>query len=423
MANVDEEIKALQKERESGIVATADGEDDGGDGGEGDGADGQVALTGAGAYDRDIYGGGGDKFAGVSRTVVEEEEPEDEDEVVTSHRGGGGGASHPASRASVNAPRHLIDGGEEREGGDDDNSTIAGMRAGGSGMVNTVIAERESAYQAKGRRNQMISPIRGGDAFAGQTPTRSFRDIMAEQALAKEKDVKRRWDDGGTPVAGGVADGDETPAVGKIVSDWDADVATPVRSSRGFGGGETPGRTPGGGGETPGRSRWDQTPSRDAQETPVTRRSSRWDQSGGGGVTPMAGGVTPGGVGDTPKAGSKWDDETPRAGGGFGAGETPSGRKKSRWDQTPQAGVTPGQTPVAGAMMTPGATPSAGWTPGQTPSGMVTPSPNLAQAGLGGAGEPMTPELAQQMRWERELDERNRPLTDEDLDAMFPPAG
>lgn len=151
---------------------------------------------------------------------------------------------------------------------------------------------------------------------------------------------KRRWDDG-TPVAGGAADGDETPAAGgsgkAAVSDWDADVATPVRSSRGFGGGETPGRTPGGGGETPGRgsSRWDQTPSRDAQETPVSRRSSRWDQSGG--VTPVAGGVTPGvtpgGVGDTPKAGSKWDDETPRAGGGFGAGETPSGRKKSRWDQ------------------------------------------------------------------------------------------
>lgn len=75
-------------------------------------------------------------------------------------------------------------------------------------------------------------------------------------------------------------------------------------------------------------------------------------------------------------------------------------------------------------MMTPGATPAAGWTPGQTPSGMMTPSPSLGQAGLGGAaGEPMTPEHAQQMRWERELDERNRPLTDEDLDAMFPPSG
>lgn len=78
---------------------------------------------------------------------------------------------------------------------------------------------------------------------------------------------------------------------------------------------------------------------------------------------------------------------------------------------------------MAGAIMTPGATPQAGWTPGQTPAGMVTPSPSLAQAGLGGPGEPMTPELAQQMRWERELDERNRPLTDEELDAMFPPSG
>lgn len=49
-------------------------------------------------------------------------------------------------------------------------------------------------------------------------------------------------------------------------------------------------------------------------------------------MTP-GGGVTPGGIGgDTPKLGSKWDDETPRA-GGFGVAETPSGRKKSRWDQ------------------------------------------------------------------------------------------
>lgn len=65
---------------------------------------------------------------------------------------------------------------------------------------------------------------------------------------------KRRWDDN-TPVAGAIGDTDETPAVssGKAgVSDWDADVATPVRRSFG-------------GSETPGRSRWDQTPSRDAQ--------------------------------------------------------------------------------------------------------------------------------------------------------------
>lgn len=33
----------------------------------------------------------------------------------------------------------------------------------------------------------------------------------------------------------------------------------------------------------------------------------------------------------------------------------------------------------------------------------------------------MTPEQLQAYRWEREIDERNRPFTDEELDAMFPP--
>ena len=32
----------------------------------------------------------------------------------------------------------------------------------------------------------------------------------------------------------------------------------------------------------------------------------------------------------------------------------------------------------------------------------------------------MTPEQIQAYRWEKEIDERNRPLTDEELDAIFP---
>lgn len=73
MADVDEEIKALQKERESGVSAAgaADGAEEGAGAADGKGADStardeadRVALTGAGAYDREIYGGGGDKFAG-----------------------------------------------------------------------------------------------------------------------------------------------------------------------------------------------------------------------------------------------------------------------------------------------------------------------------------------------------------------------
>ena len=35
----------------------------------------------------------------------------------------------------------------------------------------------------------------------------------------------------------------------------------------------------------------------------------------------------------------------------------------------------------------------------------------------------MTPEAMQQVRWQQEIDERNRPLTDDDLDAIFPPTG
>jgi Splicing factor 3B subunit 1 len=36
---------------------------------------------------------------------------------------------------------------------------------------------------------------------------------------------------------------------------------------------------------------------------------------------------------------------------------------------------------------------------------------------------PMTAEQYQMARWEREMDERNRPLTDEELDAIIPKEG
>jgi hypothetical protein len=34
-----------------------------------------------------------------------------------------------------------------------------------------------------------------------------------------------------------------------------------------------------------------------------------------------------------------------------------------------------------------------------------------------------TPEQQQAQRWEAEIDERNRPITDEELDAIFPKDG
>jgi splicing factor 3B subunit 1 len=35
-------------------------------------------------------------------------------------------------------------------------------------------------------------------------------------------------------------------------------------------------------------------------------------------------------------------------------------------------------------------------------------------------GVPMTPEQANMMRYQQEMDERNREMTDAELDAMFP---
>ena len=69
-------------------------------------------------------------------------------------------------------------------------------------------------------------------------------------------------------------------------------------------------------------------------------------------------------------------------------------------------------TPVLG-----GATPNFS---GVTPAGamaMNMATPSTAQVGS------MTPEQMQAWRWERELDERNRPLTDDELDVLFPQEG
>lgn len=100
-----------------------------------------------------------------------------------------------------------------------------------------------------------------------------------------------------------------------------------------------------------------------------------------------------------------------------------------RWDETPASqrhgggatplvgGTTPSfSTPAMGRAMG-GATPSFGTaTPaGALAMGLATPTPMAAGA--------MTPEQMQSWRWERELDERNRPLSDEELDALFPQEG
>ena len=56
----------------------------------------------------------------------------------------------------------------------------------------------------------------------------------------------------------------------------------------------------------------------------------------------------------------------------------------------------------------------SGTTPvGQKAMAMATPTP--------GHMMPMTPEQMQAWQWQREIDERNRMFTDEELDSMLPP--
>lgn len=193
---------------------------------------------------------------------------------------------------------------------------------------------------------------------------------------------------------------------------------------------------------TPGAA----TPGRDTpghQATPSARRN-RWDETPRASETP--GHTTPGGH----QAG--WA-ETPKTdrGGGDMIEDTPTpavSKRRSRWDETPGAqtpsmtpghmtpsmtpgGATPGGMTPSGmsGMTTPGGGTPSGFTPGGMTPGGFTPSgvtPIGAKAAAMATPTPgqlpsMTPEQMQAYTWQREIDERNRPLSDEELDSMFPP--
>lgn len=189
---------------------------------------------------------------------------------------------------------------------------------------------------------------------------------MTESSIVLGEKKKRRWNDSAA----------ETPNI--VKSDWDSVEETPSFSSRASAEEATPVS-----GQVVASSRWDVTPV--ATDGGFRANKSRWDE------TPVQDGRSKGA--ETP---SRWDSATPA---------TDGGKKRSRWDETP----TPAGARDGGAF-TPGATPL-----GSMALGMATPS--MAHLGA------MTPEMAQHMRWEAEVDERNRPMTDEELDALFPSTG
>jgi splicing factor 3B subunit 1 len=128
---------------------------------------------------------------------------------------------------------------------------------------------------------------------------------------------------------------------------------------------------------------WDATPLLPSS----TMKKSRWGQ------TPAMVATT-----SSSLSGAAWD-ATPLAGSAGSLDATPSAGKSRRWDQTPVFS-------------------SSSATPLQTPMGGATPL-----IGADGKAIQMTPENIQALRWARELDERNRPLSDEELDDLLPKEG
>lgn len=347
-------------------------------------------------FDRDLYGGN-DRDSYLTSIAPNDEEDPNLDTT---------GSLVAQRLASYTAPRSILNDVARAHNEDDD----------GGFKPRQSIAEREGDYRNR-RLNRVLSPDRV-DAFAmgEKTPdpsVRTYTDHMRETALQREREEtmrliakkkkeeeeaaklqkdsappppppassskrRNRWDHSGE-------DGGAAKKAKAASSDWDLPDAAP---GIGRWDAPTPGRvsdaTPSGG----RRNRWD--------ETPTPGRVTDSDATPGGGVTP---GATPSGV--------TWDG-TPKG----HATPTPK-RQRSRWDETP---ATMGSaTPMGGV------TPGAAYTPGVTPIGgidMATPTPG--QLIFRGA---MTPEQHNLLRWEKDIEERNRPLSDEELDAMFPKDG
>jgi splicing factor 3B subunit 1 len=406
----------------------------------------RVGLGESGFYDRDIYDSGGSKYDGYVTSIAVNDEMEDEEDIVSLSQ---------SKRPGYTAPAALLNDVAQAE---KDYDPFAERRR-------PTVAEKEDEYRQK-RRMMIISPERV-DPFAegGKTPdlgSRTYTEIMKEQLLRGEEtelrkqlvekskdgtlkamsngDIQKsapkkrgRWDQtGGDEGVAPVKKKATSNSISSVGSSWDKEDATPASTrwdeTPGHGkGGETPGATPG-----QSTRMWDATPGHatpghatPGRETPshdkgASSRRNRWDE------TPKTERETPGhssGWAETPR--------TDRTGAGDLIQETPTpsaSKRRSRWDETPSSQMTPGamtpqtpgtpHTPHGTPHGTPHATPSIMTPSGVTPTGtkamaMATPTPGHLAT--------MTPEQLQAYRWEREIDERNRPLSDDELDAMFPP--
>ncbi|KAJ3213835.1 Splicing factor 3B subunit 1 [Dinochytrium kinnereticum] len=259
------------------------------------------------------------------------------------------------------------------------------------------IIDREDDYR-KQRLQRQLSPDRV-DAFAGDKPAnaRSYNEVMKEAELDREYDktmkkVKEKQEELRK----------EAKEAREALASRPAIVAKPEAvkekaAAPKLDGAEDPATQ----GAKPRKRRWDQTA--ENMEEAAKPKKSEWDED------EDEGGKKKAEVAPTPtKKRNRWD-ETPVAPGPMG-GSVPS------WDATPKGGVS--QTPKKSRW---DETP-VGFNPfGATPVG--TAGMNIATPVPGQGGVPATPEAMNAIRWEKEIDARNRPFSDEELDSILPSEG
>eukprot|EP00055_Hartaetosiga_balthica_P018375 m.134017 g.134017 ORF g.134017 m.134017 type:complete len:717 (-) comp9497_c0_seq2:1796-3946(-) len=244
---------------------------------------------------------------------------------------------------------------------DEENEDEMEMQTG----VKKKIIERESEYQ-KRRFSRMISPERADPFAMDGTPdgqSRSYADIIQEQQLTSEKAELLAKIQKGDLVRVSNDDDSSSDNSGKRRVSPPSEMEKPVSTAT-------------------TASRWDATPQHvSSSSTSSTLVSSSWDDDGS---QPK-----------TKRKKSRWD-ETPV--------HASSTKRRSRWDETPV---------MNGGMD--GLSTSA-----ETPNFATISAPFMAT--------PTAEEMASYQQtpggsYQQEFDERNRPLTDEELDMLMPSDG
>lgn len=245
-----------------------------------------------------------------------------------------------------------------------------------AGRNSRVIAARDNSY-TKRRFDRTLSPERVdpfNQSHSGEA--RSYREVLAEAHLARDEATTMQQ------IRDKFRKEHDEAAAAKAAAEFEAPPQKRQKVEYSL--------------EAEEGSRWDATPqtrsSSDSFAAPSSKSSS-WD-------------ATPSAV-DQSRRSNRWD-QTPASNGDA------TTRRRARWDETPAA-ADPSATPAASASM-------------QTPSVRSGAPSLIGSTGAASAFsqlqlDKMTPEQIMALRIQQDVEARNQPWSDAELDALLPSDG